>query len=368
MMRLMTIQEAKIHGKRELVSSPTPELDTAVLLQHITGFDKTHLLLNRDFCLTAEQEVDFLSAIERRKTGFPIAYITGHKEFFGLDFYVTPDVLIPKPDTELLVELALDALEDKFRAKPDAIPTVCDMCTGSGCVGLSIAKTLSDKASEKKETKDYTDGCKCDVSEDFRECGGAEDSRSLSLTLVDISEKALDIAKKNAERLLGRDERSNVPSQTAPRSLLPAPCSLLPPHFSLLTPNSSLLTPHLSFVQSNLFENVLPTFDLIVTNPPYVPHSESVELLKDGRSEPLLALDGDVNEAGESSGSDDGLALIRRLVPQCYQHLNRNGVLIMETGEYNAEATAELFKEAGFRNIHIEYDMNEMMRDVVGVK
>jgi len=359
----MTIQEAKIYGKSELTSSPSPELDTAVLLQHITGFDKTHLLLNRDFSLTAEQEADFLSAIERRKTGFPVAYITGHKEFFGLDFYVTPDVLIPKPDTELLVELALDALEDKFRAKPDAIPTVCDMCTGSGCVGLSIAKTLSDKASEKKETTDYTAGCKCDVSEDFRECGGAEDSRSLSLTLVDISEKALDVARKNAERLLGTseamsrkksDERSNVPSQTA--------------HCSLLTPNSSPLTPHLSFVQSNLFENVLPTFDLIVTNPPYVPHSESVELLKDGRSEPLLALDGDVNEAGEASGSCDGLALIRRLVPQCHQHLNRNGVLIMETGEYNAEATAELFKQAGFRNIHIEYDMNEMMRDVVGVK
>ena len=361
---LMTIQQAKIYGKNELTSSPTPELDTAVLLQHITGFDKTHLLLNRDFELSSEQESDFLAAIEKRKTGFPIAYITGHKEFFGYDFYVTPDVLIPKPDTELLVELALDALEDKFRAKPDAIPTVCDMCTGSGCVGLSIAKTLSDKASEKKETTDYTDytaGCKCDVSEDFRECGGAENSRSLSLTLVDISEKALEVARTNAERLLGRDERSNVPSQTAH-------CSLLTPHFSLLTPNSSLLTPHLSFVQSNLFENVLPTFDLIVTNPPYVPHSESVELLKDGRSEPLLALDGDVNEAGESSGSDDGLALIRRLVPQCYQHLNRNGVLIMETGEYNAEATAELFKEAGFRNIHIEYDMNEMMRDVVGVK
>ena len=341
----MTIQEAKIHGKSELISSPTPELDTAVLLQHITGFDKTHLLLNRDFALTAEQKAVFLSSIEKRKTGLPVAYITGHKEFFGLDFFVTPDVLIPKPDTELLVELALDALEDKFRAKPEAIPTVCDMCTGSGCVGLSIAKTLSDKASEKKETTDYTDGCKCDVSEDFRECGGAEDSRSLSLTLVDISEKALDIAKKNAERLLKLDERSNVPKR----------------NFQLSTFNFHL-------IQSNLFENVLPAFDLIVTNPPYVPHSESVELLKDGRSEPLLALDGDVNERGESSGSDDGLALIRRLVPQCYEHLNRNGVLIMETGEYNAEATAELFKEAGFRNIHIEYDMNEMMRDVVGVK
>lgn len=330
----MTIQEAKIHGKSELTSSPSPELDTAVLLQHITGFDKTHLLLNRDFALTAEQEAEFLSAIERRKTGFPIAYITGHKEFFGLDFYVTPDVLIPKPDTELLVELALDALEDKFRAKPDAIPTVCDMCTGSGCVGLSINSELRIRNSEIK------------------------------LTLVDISEKALDVARKNAERILGTsetmsrkklDERSNVLSQDGRAKQCPES-------------NSEFRIPNYALIRSNLFENVLPTFDLIVTNPPYVPHSESVELLKDGRSEPLLALDGDVNERGEASGSCDGLALIRRLVPQCYQHLNRNGVLIMETGEYNAEATAELFKEAGFRNIHIEYDMNEMMRDVVGVK
>ena len=298
----MTIQQAKIHGKNELTSSPTPELDVAVLLQHITGFDKTHLLLNRVYELNAGQEREFLSAIERRKTGFPVAYITGHKEFFGLDFYVTPDVLIPKPDTELLVELALDALEDKFRAKPDMIPTVCDMCTGSGCVGLSIAKNI--KMSNEK---------------------------SLAITLVDISEKALDVARKNAERLLS--EKYSV-----------------------------------HFVQSNLFENIPRTFDLIVTNPPYVPHSESVELLKDGRSEPLLALDGDVDEYGEYDFTDDGLSLIRRLVPQCYEHLNRNGVLIMETGDYNAEETAELFKQAGFRNVRIEYDMNEMMRDVVGVK
>ena len=298
----MTIQQAKIYGKNELTSSPTPELDVAVLLQHITGFDKTHLLLNRDYELTSEQEGEFLSAIERRKTGFPIAYITGHKEFFGLDFYVTPDVLIPKPDTEFLVELALDALEDKFRAKPDAIPTVCDMCTGSGCVGLSIAKNI--KMSNEK---------------------------SLAITLVDISEKALAVAKKNAERLISEKDSAH-------------------------------------FVQSNLFENIPHTFDLIVTNPPYVPHSESVELLKDGRSEPLLALDGDVDEYGEYDFTDDGLSLIRRLVPQCYEHLNRNGVLIMETGEYNAEETAELFKQAGFRNVRIEYDMNEMMRDVVGVK
>ena len=312
----MTIQEAKLYGKINLPDSPTPELDTAVFLQHITGFDKTHLLLNRDFELSGEQESDFLAAIEKRKTGLPVAYITGHKEFFALDFLVTPDVLIPKPDTELLVELALDALEDKFRANPASIPTVCDMCTGSGCVGISINAELRMRNAE------------------------------LKMTFVDISEKALEVAKKNAQRLLWTRE----PSDQCPV-----------PHYELSIMNCA-------FVQSNLFENIPHTFDLIVTNPPYVPHSESLELLKDGRSEPLLALDGDVTENGEYARTEDGLSLIRRLLPQCYEHLNRNGVLIMETGEYNAQETAELFRLAGFRNVRIEYDMNEMMRDVVGVK
>ena len=312
----MTFQEAKLYGKNQLASSPTPDLDTAVLLQHITGFDKTHLLLNRDFELSGEQKSDFLAAIEKRKTGLPVAYIIGHKEFFGLDFLVTPDVLIPKPDTELLVELALDALEDKFRANPASIPTVCDMCTGSGCVGISINAELRMRNAE------------------------------LKMTFVDISEKALEVARKNAQRLLGTGE----PSDQCPVS-----------HYELSIMNCA-------FVQSNLFENIPHTFDLIVTNPPYVPHSESLELLKDGRSEPLLALDGDVTENGEYARTEDGLSLIRRLLPQCYEHLNRNGVLIMETGEYNAQETAELFRQAGFRNVRIEYDMNEMMRDVVGVK
>ncbi len=348
----MTIQEAKTYGKQNLLSSPTPELDTAVILQHITGFDKTHLLLNRDYELTAEQEADFLSAIEKRKTGLPIAYITGHKEFFGYDFYVSPDVLIPKPDTELLVELALDALEDKFRAHPDQIPTVCDMCTGSGCVGLSIIKELEKKQAEIK------------------------------LTLADISEKALNIAKINAQNLLKKEERSKAPSQKRTSEAMSSPnqdemqaMSSLEPgrdagNVPNPIPNSSFLIPHslIFFVQTNLFENIPHSFDLIVTNPPYVPHEESLELLKDGRSEPLLALDGDVDLDGSSSGSNDGLGLIRHLVGQAYQHLNPKGVLLMETGEYNALETAELFKKAGFRNVEIHYDMNEMMRDVSGIK
>ena len=326
----MTIQQAKNYGKQNLLASPTPALDTEVLLQFITGLDKTHLLLERDLVLSEEQESRFLAAIEKRKTGLPVAYITGHKEFFGLDFLVTPDVLIPKPDTELLVELALDALEDKFRANPSTIPTVCDMCTGSGCVGLSIAKKIT------------TDGT---------------DEHRLSLTLVDISEKALEVARTNASRLFSKESAPHGDGEKAINSC-----------HDMDVANFQFSTFSFHFVQSNLFENIPHSFDLIVTNPPYVPHTESLELLKDGRSEPLLALDGDVTENGEYAHTEDGLSLIRRLVPQCYEHLNRNGVLIMETGEYNAEETAELFKSAGFRTVRIEYDMNEMMRDVVGVK
>ncbi len=316
----MTIQEAKSYGKKSLPASPTPALDTEVLLQFITGFDRTHLLLERDFELTGEQEEQFFSSIKKRKTGLPVAYITGHKEFFALDFLVTPDVLIPKPDTELLVELALDALEDRFRANPNAIPTVCDMCAGSGCVGLSIAKKIS---------SDYAG------------------ERRLSLTLVDISEKALAVAKKNAARLLSEnaDEKGDCSNR-----------------------NFQSSSSNLHFVRSNLFENIPQSFDVIATNPPYVPHSEALELLKDGRSEPILALDGDVTENGEYARTEDGLSLIRRLVPQCHAHLNRNGVLIMETGEYNAQETAELFKSAGFQSVRITRDLSGMPRVVQGRK
>ena len=309
----MILSEFRSSLIKSLSSSPTPVLDVDVILSHFLGQDRTWILFHRDAEISSEQAEKIRSALEKRKTGLPVAYIIGHKEFFGLDFLVTPDVLIPKPDTELLVELALDALEDKFRAKPDSIPAVCDMCSGSGCVGISILKN---------------------VSTDSTDLHGLS-NRGVKMIFVDISEKALAVAQKNAERLLKNAESGGM---------------------------------NYSFIRSNLFENIPRSFDLIVTNPPYIPHDEAAELLKDGRSEPLLALDGDVDERGESSHTNDGLSLIRRLVPQCYEHLNRNGVLIMEAGEYNAEETAELFKKAGFRNVRIELDMNEMMRDIIGVK
>lgn len=290
----------------------TASLDVDLILSHFLEKDRTWILFHRDFEIDEKSAEKINFAVEKRKTGLPIAYITNQKEFYGSNFYVDESVLIPKPDTELLVDLAVDSLLDKYFSAREKgasfVPIVCDMCAGSGCVGISVLKELSKHSEIPAENLP-------------------------KILFADLSLNALEIAQKNAEKIL-KDE----------------------------------LLSHVRFIQTNLFEQIPFTFDLIATNPPYVPHSESVALLVDGRSEPLLALDGDVDEHGNSSGTDDGLAIIKRLVPQSYAHLSRNGVLIMETGEYNAQETAVLFKKSGFRNVRIELDLSQKMRDVVGVK
>ena len=324
-------------------TSPTPQLDADCILQWVLQCDKTQLLLRRNDVLTDTQIAAVQEAVAKRKTGFPIAYITGTKEF-----YVTPAVLIPKPDTELLVEQTIAAVRQKMTANASDVDSrnhraisVCDMCAGSGCVGISVVKFLADSAdsADRMYNADDTDGA--DKTDSV-----------LKLTLVDICEDALAVAKKNAERLLALDSTEEKNSNTGKSHLRV----------------SALSARDILFVQSNLFARVPQSFDIIVSNPPYVPHTEARGLLQDGRSEPLLALDGDVTADGDWSGTEDGLALIRRLIPQAYAHLNDDGVLLMETGEYNAEETAKLFFQAGFQNVRIERDLSGQLRNVIGKK
>lgn len=290
----------KRHVAALLDTSPTPQLDTDCILQWILHCDKTQLLLRRNDPLTAAQEAAAQEAAAKRRTGLPIAYITGSKAFFGNDFYVTPAVLIPKPDTELLVEQTIAAVRAVRAAWPQEKIAVCDMCAGSGCVGISVLCAL----------------------------GGG-----IALTLVDISEDALQVARTNARRLLAPAVQDDV-----------------------------------RFVRSNLFARVPQVFQVIAANPPYVPHTQAHGLLQDGRAEPLLALDGDVTESGTWSGTEDGLALIRRFVPQAYTHLADGGVLLTETGEYNAQETAACFAQAGLKDIYIEKDLSGQPRNVIGRK
>ena len=307
-MNTITIRNFKNLAIKELQGiSPSPELDVQVLLSHALKYDKTQLLLFAENHIP-DDKLDWLNnAISLRKTGLPVAYITGVKEFYGYDFFVTPDALIPKPDTEVLVERAMELIMERLGSggevgtgsdagtgAPAHPLKILDMCTGSGCIGLSVIKTLY--ALEKLPVENLP-----------------------QMTMVDISEPALAIAKKNAAALL---------------------------------PDSKILQ-KITFIQSDLFEKVDGEFDFILTNPPYVPSSMVDELLKDGRNEPRLALDGDV----------DGTSLIKKLITQSCKHLAQNGTILMETGEYNAQATAEFAQKAGFAT-EIHRDIEGQMRVV----
>lgn len=323
-MRLSDLRKNCISVLKESATE-TPELDTDLIISYFLSKERTWIMFHRDFEVSAENIQKINYAIVMRAKGLPVAYITGNKEFYGYDFYVNQNVLIPKPDTELLVDLALNSLAKTYSTLEDSsgdlkrIPEICDMCCGSGCVGISVLKTLMEN-------------------------DGISVNSLPKMTFVDISSKALAVVSKNAERLLGAGETySNFPDLSSALS-------------------------RTRIIHSNLFENVPFTFDLILSNPPYIPHSEAISLLSDGRSEPILALDGDVASNGEYSGTEDGLALIRRLVPQCYDRLSRGGLLIMECGEYNAQGAAGLFEQSGFRNVHIERDLSGMLRDVCGEK
>ena len=308
----MTIEDFKKIALNELKNSPSPLLDVNVLLEHFLGLNKTQILLNYKKEILPEQEDFLLQAVQKRKTGLPIAYITGKKEFFGYEFDVSPAVLIPKPDTEILVERGIEIILEKMENHPDTILTVCDMCTGSGCIGISVAKTLIDVY--KIEPADLP-----------------------KFTLVDISPAALEIAMQNVKKL-------DVPSDKV------------------------------RFVRSNLFEQFSNdggwTFDVILTNPPYVPHAMVEQLLQDGRNEPRLALDGDVFTQkkdgfmpGDFSQTDDGLEIIRSLLPQCYNHLCPEGVILMETGEYNALDAQKIASSHRFRTV-LHKDLEGQLRVV----
>lgn len=309
----MTILEARTYGKNLLINSPSPALDTDVFLQAILQKDQSFLLFHREEQLTEEQENTFNTYLNVRKTGMPVAYILGKKEFYGRNFIVTPDVLIPKPDTEILVEKSIEVLEKKLIANPNRILTICDMCTGSGCVGLSILAEIMD---QHLVDFDYLPG----------------------LVMADISDKALAIARKNAE----------IISET--------------------TEDSWTFMSKIKFVRTNLFQNVTGTFDLVATNPPYIPAKEARDLLLDGRNEPILALDGDIDLFGNATGEDDGLGIMRNLVPQAVHHLSPKGVLIAESGEYNAEMTEYLFRQAGLSQTKIFKDLEGQLRDILGIK
>lgn len=276
----MTYREALRAGRTHLLEAGVPDadLDAWYLLEFIrkrSGLpgDRTWFLMNDREEMPDSEAKDYRELLDRRAERIPLQHLTGEQEFMGLSFLVTPEVLVPRQDTEILAEEALS------RLKPGM--AVLDMCTGSGCIIVSLARL----------------------------CPGIRAAAS------DLSSGALAVAKENAKRL-----------DTA-----------------------------VSFFQGDLFEGVEGLYDVIVSNPPYIPTDDISGLMDEVRlHEPVMALDGQA----------DGLYFYRRLAKESRDFLKPGGCLLLEIGYDQGDAVKNLLEEAGFCNVCVKKDLAGLDRVV----
>lgn len=294
----MIYQELYCQGKAALEAAGVLEaaLDARLLLEKVCGTDRNDLLVRGDRKVEAEAQRTYLELIARRSERIPLQYLTGMQNFMGLDFVVDRNVLIPRQDTEILVEEVLKNLHDGMR--------ILDVCTGSGCILISLLH--------------YSNNC---------QGVGA-----------DISMGALDMARRNAGRLLGNRFLNSLDDVDG---------------FSAEGGGFG----GIRFVESDLFENIDGKFDIIVSNPPYISSGVIGTLMPEVRDhEPVLALD----------GGADGLSLIRRIIGEGRLHLSGGGMLFLEIGCDQGEETAGMMRQAGFLEVAVVKDYAGLDRVVYG--
>lgn len=251
----MTIGEWLRYANETLAASgcPDPRIDSRWIAEDTLGMTRAELNFESERAIDDDMLHQLNDRLRLRAQGEPVQYILESAYFMGLKFHVDNRVLIPRQDTETLVESVIVALHELSE------PRVLDLCTGSGAIGLSV-KTLIPSA---------------------------------RVTLTDLSKDALDVARKNAHDL-------NVEAE---------------------------------FRQGDLFKAVgKDKFDLIASNPPYIPRADLAGLQREVQREPMLALDGGV----------DGLDLYRRIAADAAGHLNPGGYIYLEVGIGEAEPVLEL--------------------------
>ena len=264
--------------------SDSPRLDAEVLLAFARKCERIRLYTNYEDEVTRAERALMRELVQRRAKSEPVAYLVGNREFFGLDFYVDQNVLVPRPDTETLVMELVD------EAQKAASPFILDLCTGSGCVAIAAAA----------------------------HCPHA------SFLATDISIAALAIAKKNAE--------TNGQSQK------------------------------IQFLESDCFAEISndSAFDIIVSNPPYIPDSEIESLEADVRQhEPRLAL----------AGGIDGLDYYRRIIQEADSYLKEEGTLLLEFSPEQELSLKQLLEASGkFAEIRVKADLAGRARVIIGQK
>jgi len=320
----VTIREALAQNSAELKAAgiDTPSLDASLLLAHILNTNRTALTAMGNDPLSEESSAVLRALTDRRKKGECTAYILGKKEFRALEFLVNPSVLVPRPDTETLVEAALEVIVGSGNRGVGSGEwgvgnngyRVLDLCTGSGAVAISLKNEMP----------------------------------ALEVWATDISDEALETAKKNAAILLPANSIQFFQGDLY--NALPIPPSPLP------TPNSPLPTPH-SLLPTPHSPNPTPSFSLIVCNPPYIPADEMRGLPAEVRNEPSLALD----------GGEEGMAIIRRVIEGSAERLKRGGALLLEADPRQMEKIAFLLEKWGFSNIKLYRDLSGKERVIGGI-
>ena len=285
----MTYEGLYRWGREELLSAEITEaqLDARLLLESVCGTGRNDLLVHGDREVDSEKQNAYERLIAGRKARIPLQQLTGVQEFMGLEFLVDEHVLIPRQDTEILVEEVLKHLHDGMR--------VLDLCTGSGCILISLLH--------------YSNHC---------------DGLG-----VDISQEALAVAEENGRALLPKESSAEVEEAFG----------------------------RIRFWKSDLFEAVEGKFDIIVSNPPYIPSGDIEELMPEvGNHEPRGALD----------GGEDGLHFYRSIVEGIREHLYGGGMLFFEIGQDQAEAVSRLMEREGFLEIEVVRDYAGLDRVVYG--
>ena len=275
---------AKNFSLKELISTlenvyNMQYFDIKKLLKYCLKVDDKYLIIHNDEIINDSKKKKILKYAVQIKEGIPIQYITNEQSFMGNVFFVNDSVLIPQPDTEIVVQSAIEKINELIKENKKANQkikvhntndkiNVLDLCTGSGAIGISIKKHYGEK---------------------------------VNVTLSDISNEALNVAKINSRRILN-DERD---------------CKV-------------------QFVQSDMFNDIKGKFDVIVSNPPYIKSEMIDKLDKDVRNEPHIALD----------GGTDGLQYYKIIKSRIDNFLNENGYLILEIGYDQKEEIQEMFKNS----------------------
>ena len=303
----MNIQDLRKTVQDKLIKCNIEDasIKTDLLLEHVLDMTKTELLLKYNQIVDEDTENRVNKNVLDIVNGKPIQYIINKQEFMGLEFYVDENVLIPQPDTEILVEEATKKIKEMYEKDNEheinkskindetivndtKIIKILDLCTGSGAIAISI-DTYIQKQIEQGKMKDL----------------------KVEIVATDISEKAIEVAKRNAK----------------------------------------LHNANIKFIVSDMFENINETdFDLIISNPPYIETKTIPTLSKEVQNEPHIALD----------GGEDGLDLYRIIAKQGFKYLKNQGYIILEIGYNQKEAVIQLFKE------HKEYKDVRCLKDLWG--